>query len=386
MKKFINLLEFTQYLFDSVDLAKKAAIILKAILDAESPRLSAIAQKMLGKSEANYKEIQRFLAKVNPKDALMRLFQADAPFVIGDVTEIPRPGARKTQYVGTLKDGKTKGFWVLVLATPFRGRAIPFSFITYSSRTIAEQGESRNLNHFRAFREIKEILGEKPLVLDREFSYLELLGNMVAEGMNFVIRLNQGSHQPTFLDRDAQRVELSISPGEIVIHNNIFYKGVVCVNVIGIWKKGFNEPLWVMSNLEAEEGLEIYLARMKIEESFRDLKNLLHLDKVMNKKQANMEKMVAMVMLAYSIGSLIGEEIRDQIYGKVIQDGEEEPDEERIEGKPKLRKSRKWKLYSGLFILLKQKIHLSAARLRQIVKVVLESFITLVQHPVRTYV
>jgi len=27
-----------------------------------------------------------------------------------------------------LKDGETKGFWTLTLATPFRGRAIPFHF------------------------------------------------------------------------------------------------------------------------------------------------------------------------------------------------------------------------------------------------------------------
>lgn len=58
---------------------------------------------------------------------------------IGDPTEIERPQAQKTAYVGTLKDGKTKGFWVLVLAAPYRGRAIPCGFVTYSSKTIATQ-------------------------------------------------------------------------------------------------------------------------------------------------------------------------------------------------------------------------------------------------------
>ena len=32
-----------------------------------------------------------------------------------------------------------KGFWLLLLATPFRGRAIPCGFLTYSSKTIASQ-------------------------------------------------------------------------------------------------------------------------------------------------------------------------------------------------------------------------------------------------------
>ena len=63
--------------------------------------------------------IQRFLRQADPKAALLRLSQADAPFVTGDPTEMPRPQARKTSYVGTLKDGTTRGFWLLLLATPY---------------------------------------------------------------------------------------------------------------------------------------------------------------------------------------------------------------------------------------------------------------------------
>jgi hypothetical protein len=47
--------------------------------------------------------------------------------------------------------------------------------VTYSSKTIASGLDSRNLNHFRAFDGLKDLLGEQPFVLDREFSYLELL-------------------------------------------------------------------------------------------------------------------------------------------------------------------------------------------------------------------
>ena len=68
---------------------------------------------------------------------------------------MPRPGARKTANGGTLKDGKTLGYWLLVLSTPFRGRAIPFHFVTHS----------------------------------REFSYLELLQILVLGATHFVIRL-----------------------------------------------------------------------------------------------------------------------------------------------------------------------------------------------------
>jgi len=62
--------------------------------------------------------------------------------------------------VGKLKDGKTRGFWALILATPYRGRAIPCGMVTYSSKTIGQGLDSRNLNHFRAFDGLKDMLGD----------------------------------------------------------------------------------------------------------------------------------------------------------------------------------------------------------------------------------
>jgi hypothetical protein len=41
---------------------------------------------------------------------------------------------------------------------------------------------------------------------------------------------------------------------------------------------------------------------MKIEQSFRDLKSLLGLHKMMNKSQQHMEQMAALLMIAYAIG------------------------------------------------------------------------------------
>ena len=52
-----------------------------------------------------------------------------------------------------------------------------------------------------------------------------------------------------------------------------------------------------MTNLDTFQGLAIYLQRMKLEESFRDMKNLLGLEKLMNKHRDNMEKMVALLLM-----------------------------------------------------------------------------------------
>jgi hypothetical protein len=384
MNKFIKAGAFLKHLFDQECLATKAAIIIEAILAACSPRLSEIAQHMPGHEAANYKMIQRFVAQVDVKRLLVRLFQADAPFVIGDPTEMPRPQARKTSYVGKLKDGKTRGFWLLLLATPYRGRALPCGFVTYSSKTIAQQLRSRNQFHWQAFDEIKPLLGDKPLVLDREFSYLELLEYLVQVSVNFVIRLNLASH-PTFYDATGCKVTLTVSLGEQAVYCNVRYLNQVTVNVVGVWRKGCAEPLWVMSNLSPDRALSIYAARMKIEESFRDLKSLLHLDKLMNKSQQHMEQMAALVLLAFAVGIVAGETLRDALYGTPEAAQAAPADPSTPTETPQSRVRRKWQLYSGLFLLLKHKITLPAKQRRLLNAQAASAFAHLVQPlPVRT--
>jgi len=384
MDKFINNQGFMAELFDEPAIAERASEIGAAILEARSLRLTDIAAEMEEESDAGYKRIQRFLKAADPRLALWRLFQEDAEFVIGDPTEIERPQAWRTAYVGKLKDGKTRGFWALILATPYRGRAIPCGVITYSSKTIAQNADSRNLNHFRAFASLKDLLGERPLVLDREFSYLELMLNLFEEQINWVIRLNLRAHPPKFYDQDGKEVAMTISPGETVTLNNVWYMGKVRVNLIGVWKKGLDEPLWVMTNLEAKRALRIYFARMKIEETYRDLKSLLGMTKLMNKQQVYMEKMIGLLLLVFTIGLLVGEELRDLLYGEPLAEDEQVADKERIPGSPTLKKGKKWKRYSGLFVLLKQKRPLSDAQKTALLEAALISFLHLVHPHVRT--
>jgi hypothetical protein len=357
MCKFTQLLPFVQNLFDDQAVAWKAARIIDGVLKGRSPRLSDISRAMKGNEAANYKCVQRFLEDCDLQKVLLRLFRAEAPFVIGDPTEMPRPQAKKTEYVGTLSDGETKGYWLMMLATPYHGRAIPCGFVDYSSKTINQDATSRNMHHFAAFGMIKELIGDKPLVLDREFSYLELLENLVTEGVNFVIRLKVG---PKFCDGEGKEVTLSIQKGETRLINKVFYKGKVFVNVIGRWKEGFSEPMWIMTNMKGEDGLELYLQRMKIEEAFRDLKSLLNFDKLMNKRRAWMEKMVALVLIAYTLALILGELLRCHLFP---------------EG------TRKYRLYSGPFVFLKLMPALSSPVLSQA-----RAFFSQLVFPVRTHV
>lgn len=386
MDKCINFQAFLRPLIDDEKQVKPGAEIMQGLFEAQSPRMTNISEKMKGRSERNYKTIQRFLKKVDLKQILLRIYQEEAEFVIGDPTEMERYKAPKTSYVGTLNDGKTAGYWLMVLSTPFRGRSLPFSFEVYSSKTIGAQSTSRNQEHFRCFEATKRLLGDRPLVLDREFSYEELMEVLYIEQIQFVIRLNLGDQhkQPRLIDADGEPIKLFIQPGETLIRPNVRYLGTVKVNLIGHWDKGLSRPLWVMTTLEPKRGLEIYLKRMKIEETFRDCKNLLHLTKLMNKKQALLEQMIALCLLTYVAGVWLGEAVRDVVYGKLdislVADALLNKTQVDANAHPK------WLLYSGLFVLLKQKPRISEAQLEAVTQMAASAFASLIFGNVRSSV
>jgi len=182
---------------------------------------------------------------------------------------------------------------------------------------------------------------------------------LVKEEVNFVIRLKVGAH---FFDQEGKQVALSVKKGETRILNKVFYMGKVFVNVIGQWQAGLKEPMWIMTNLPAEQDLSFYEQRMKIEETFKDLKSLLGMDKLMCQKRYWMEQMVCLAFIAFALGLVLGETLRSQIFPET---------------------SRKRKLYSGLFVLLKLKLTVDFLESRQICKSASQTFQTIIM-PIRT--
>jgi hypothetical protein len=321
-----ELLPFTTELFDREE--EKAARILYSILETQSPRKSDWSQVFSESSEAsNYRTIDRVLPKLEPKKALMRLYDPESPFVLVDPTEIERKQAKKTDYVGRLSDGKTLGFWTIVFAQPYRGRAIPFHFGVYSEATINEEVTSRNLEWRELMWQIKELVGETPLVFDREFSAQRWLETLEEARCEWVVRLNTKSGVK-ITDEQGEEIPLLIEKGEKREIKGAYYRGEVKVNVGGIWPKNQKEPLWVMGSLEPEALLEVYEERMKIEQTFKDSKSLLNIEKVMSKRREHLRSTLALVLLAYGLGLMIGEAARDEAYGGGGGDDDDEEDSE----------------------------------------------------------
>lgn len=265
--------------------------------------------------------------------------------------------------------------WMLTLVAPLRRRALPYYFVTYSSATIGNEATSRNLEHQRAVQGIKALIGDRAMVFDREFSYLGFLLKMDAEQLKYVIRLNQGSQPPKFYydARCKRELKLKIAPDdEPKIYRQVYYQGVLLVNVVGVWEAGFKSPLWVITNLEPQEGLRIYKLRSKIEVCFHDLKSLIHMDRIMNRSRTYLEKILALTLITYAIALLVGGAIWDVRLANVA------PNEVDLQNPPETDKSSKWHSFSGLFLLLKRRRHLDEKTLRQIIQAIFNIFLDLV--------
>jgi hypothetical protein len=83
--------------------------------------MADIAHQMDGNPGPKYKEVHGLMRRVDAKRALLCLSRTDAPLVICDATETARPQARRLDYVGRLRDGRTRGFRLSLLAALFRG-------------------------------------------------------------------------------------------------------------------------------------------------------------------------------------------------------------------------------------------------------------------------
>jgi hypothetical protein len=117
-----------------------------------------------------------------------------------------RPGALWTAPVGRRGRWKRRQVPVpLVLGPPDAGRTIPPAFVCDSEKTIHRGLHSRNLEHPRLFRQVKDLLGGQPLVFDREFSDPGLFEALGASGIQYGIRPN-GAHRPTIPDEEGRRV------------------------------------------------------------------------------------------------------------------------------------------------------------------------------------
>jgi hypothetical protein len=229
-----------------------------------------------------------------------RHVEPDTPLVV-DLTDLPRPRARKLKYLAPVRDGSSRdrhqprlvnGYWCLeIYAYLCKGRTVPLLLEPYSIED--PQTLSENAMILRSVdRVLAATQGRGVLVMDAGGDRDRLLIPWVDDGRKFVVRLRSDRH--LVLD-DGTHVEaehlaetlLSRRRGQIRIASCRVYLPerpgcplyLVCKAV-----EGRDRPLIVLSSLNAEDDeqaarvLRYYHWRWKCEESARFLKSRLGLE------------------------------------------------------------------------------------------------------------
>ena len=295
--------------------------IIYGFQKCKSLRVSRIAATMPGNYESNDKNITRAINRLDISILLSGLaaftLQGENLLLL-DLTEMTRRNAKKTGYVGYLKDGITHGYNILTISVPYKGRS-KVIFADVISSAIIEASESGKWKLIQnSLEPILHLLRSKTISIDREFCNEEMINFFRRHGIHYAIRLklHAGRWTITITNRKGKRINLSVKRGSKKNWHSVYYKGKIKVNIAAEWQSGMAEPMYIVTDCEPSRGLKYYKIRMKIEESFKDIKDKLGFTKLMNKKLENLLKLILIGLLAYNILMLIGERLREVVFNR----------------------------------------------------------------------
>ncbi len=190
------------------------------------------------------------------------------------------------------------------------------------------------------------LLQGRPLILDRGFHSRAFFTWLQQRGLPFIVRVRIGGQGRDLRDARGERLRPVVAPGQRRVWREVQYHELRSLTLIGYWVSSHAAPIGLLTTWpNPEQALAWYLMRMRIEEAFRDGKTLLLVEANMNQRWPGMSRTMGRVVLAYAMGMVAGELLRD-LYG-----GEGLPEDWAAWRRPK----RRGFAYSGLLTLLRIK-------------------------------
>jgi len=252
---------------------KNTILVIIAITLAETFRLNEIARCLPLKLSDKHKQkrLLRFLDRYYPSTSVMKQW---ALFVLRKVY-----GTTKSKVVLLIDETDLLfNYKAIVVAIPFRMRAIPIYWKVYTNEQIQDMVYmSHNTLVWNFLHELKQLqhqaLGKRRRfiwVFDRGFADVKLMIKLKTWRVGFIIRAcrNVGIQVEGYVGKLGQFQYRGYFEN-IVYHNDKRIR----VNLYCAWDESYDEPMLLVSN-QACNLLLLYSQRMKIEEAFRDLKSL----------------------------------------------------------------------------------------------------------------
>lgn len=243
--------------------------LVSGIVGSKSVNLPQVASKVPGdaKGESRTKRFSRWIdnEKIDFEQYFLPFVEILLRNLVGEVLVLAIDGS----VVG-------RGCVALMVSVIFQGRAIPLSWIVVTGK----KGHFPETTHIELINSVKAILpeGRKVVLLgDGEFDGIDLQATIEEFEWKYVCRT--GKNIKLFWEGEEFQygdvVSCVQSRGLIGMHNALFTKEKYGpVLAVCYWKKGYKEPIFLVTNMDsAEEACALYALRFRIETFFSDQKS-----------------------------------------------------------------------------------------------------------------
>ena len=199
------------------------------------------------------------------------------------------------------------------LALDYGGRAVPLAWCRWSGRLQGTYWAQID----GLFAQAERILPAhvQPLVLaDRGLASPTLIRLIQQRGWDYLVRVQRDTTVRTDSRRRSPRVhlgELIDQPGQASVTRDgwIFGRGALWAHTVAVWRRGYQEPWLLVSNLDLGVAMaDVYAQRMHVEALFRDAKSggfEWELSRILRADRA--QRLLLGLMLAVLCAVLLGE-------------------------------------------------------------------------------
>lgn len=285
---------------------KTMAALVEAMLKVEAVAVTTVGREVLGVSKARYgiKRLDRFLANLGIE---IRLIQRS-------IARSLAKRSKKTWLIALDWTSLAKDKFTLLTASIIvRGRSIPIFWITVSSKELKNR---KALLVRTALRQLKQIIPETKraiILADRQFGNSVMVRCVSDYKFYFVLRCRANIYVKSAQFR-GNFYNLNVHSGRIRVlrEANLTRGKPTTVTAVATWQRCQKEPWYLVTNLERRptEAISLYGKRFRIEESFRDKKEMrfgLKLNALSLKSAERFDRMLLLIVLSYIIWLAVGE-------------------------------------------------------------------------------
>jgi hypothetical protein len=278
---------------------KTLSVLVSAMLGVQRVSLANLGRAMSGDAKHAIKRADRFLGngRFEVSDGMRGL--------VGQL--LKRKRFNRKPLVVSFDWVQVRSFHTLMAAAVFKGRAAP---LVWASFTDKVQGKSQNQLEYGLLTLLRSMVPDKVRVIllaDRGFGRTELGRYCQQLGLDYVVRI-----QPkVWVKARGYEGKLGGYPlkvGQSKLLANVEYRQSrpVVQHVAMRWKRGCDEPWYLMTNLkrDARQVCDLYARRFDIEELFRDAKSKRNgwaLRDIQVKSAKRFERLLLILAWAYVI-------------------------------------------------------------------------------------